>query len=91
MKKKKKKRLPLICKNCKLWNKDEKVCSVVIIHDGEKMELETKAEDRCKWEEMGVDVHRLRAWSDGKNGYLEYTDKNIMGEGGLEWELPKEK
>jgi hypothetical protein len=41
------------------------------------MELMTKPNDPCMWEKMGVPVQQIRAWSDGHNGYIEYTeDKN---------------
>lgn len=44
---------------------------VVVVAAGEKMELMTKPEDLCMWEKMGIGVQQIRAWSDGKNGYIE--------------------
>lgn len=61
----------LRCKDCKLYNKKEGVCMVVVVAAGEKMELMTKPEDLCMWEKMGIGVQQIRAWSDGKNGYIE--------------------
>lgn len=65
---------PLICKNCKLYDKENSVCSVVVLSEAEKLELMVKPNDPCMWEKMGVPVQRMRAWSDGKNGYLELTE-----------------
>ena len=72
--KKTRKRKPLLCKNCKLYNAKEGVCSVVILDKGDKFELQTKPDDPCKWDEMGVEVNRIRAWSDGKDGHIEYDN-----------------
>lgn len=66
---------PLTCGRCKLWNAKEKICTVVIVDKGEKFELQTNAKDPCMWDAMGVEVQRIRAFSDGKNGYIEYTEK----------------
>jgi hypothetical protein len=74
------KKNPLICKNCKLYNSKQGVCSVVVVDKGEKFELMTKPNDRCMWEKMGVPVQRIRAWSDGENGYIEYTDLDEVKE-----------
>ncbi len=99
MKKKKKKKTvlkqivrkePLTCGKCKLWNKREGVCSVVIIDKGEKFELQTKSKDPCKWEEMGVDVQRMRMYSDGKNGYIEWTEDKDTERGKDPFEGSKE-
>lgn len=68
------KKQPLICKNCKLYDSKQGVCSVTILDKGEKLELTTQPNDPCMWEKMGIAVHRLRSWSDGKHGYLEWTE-----------------
>lgn len=69
------KKQPLICKNCKLYDSKNGVCSVVILDKGQKLELKTKPTDPCMWDAMGIEVHRMRAWSDGKNGYVEHTQE----------------
>lgn len=69
-----KKKNPLICKNCKLYDSKESVCSVVVLDKGEKLELMTKPNDLCMWEKLGVPVHRIRAWSDGKDGHIELDE-----------------
>jgi ribosomal protein L32 len=92
MKKKKKKKIslaqikklreknPLLCKNCKLYDAAHRVCSVIVLDKGKKLELMAKPDDPCMWEKMGVPVHQIRAWSDGKNGYVEYTQDKERGE-----------
>ena len=62
-----------ICKNCGLYNRAEGICGVTVIKEGEYLEVSTNPEDRCLWEEMGVEVEQVRIWSDGKNGYIERT------------------
>jgi hypothetical protein len=68
------KKSPLTCGKCRLWNSKEGICTVVIVDKGEKFELQTKAQDPCMWDAMGVEVHRIRAFSDGKDGFVEYTE-----------------
>jgi hypothetical protein len=68
------KKKPLVCKDCKLYNAKQGICTVVVLDKGEKFELMTKPNDPCMWERMGVPVHRIRAWSDGENGYVEWTE-----------------
>lgn len=62
-----------ICKNCKLYNKKESVCTVTIVHEGEYYELPVKPNDPCIWEKEGIAVETMKAWSDGENGFIEYT------------------
>ena len=70
-----KKKIDQICKNCKLFDPKEGVCAVVVIHKGEHLELKTNSEDECHWIKNGIveNIQQLRAWSDGKQGYVEYT------------------
>lgn len=67
----------LKCKDCKLYNSKDKVCTVVIISDGERFELPTLPNNECMWIKSGVDVHEIRVWSDGENGYVQTTDPNL--------------
>lgn len=68
---------PLICKNCKLYNIKDKICTVTVVKDNEKFELSTQPNDVCIWEQNGIDVHEIRIWSDGKNGFIRTTDPNL--------------
>jgi len=94
-----------ICKNCKLYNDIDKVCSVVLIMHDEKYELPVLPNDSCHWERadkeiqasledaihtspsrffqskllpeqnIPIEIKQVRAWSDGKNGYIEYPQE----------------
>jgi len=94
-----------VCKNCKLYNPVEEVCSVAIVYEGERYELPVKPNDSCHWErldrevnkdidreirfldkeskiyfkeklegekEVPIEIKQMRAWSDGKDGFIEY-------------------
>lgn len=68
---------PLLCKQCRLFDKKHKVCAVTVMHAGKKLELKVKPNDECHWEALGIEVQEIRAWSDGKDGHVEMTDGNI--------------
>jgi hypothetical protein len=72
-----KRKEPLRCKNCKLYDKKEGVCTVTVVRDGEKFELPTRPNDECFWEKNGVEIQEIKVWSDGKNGYVKTTDPNL--------------
>lgn len=76
MKKKKKKSVEKICKNCKLYNPVDKVCGVTVLIHGEKYELPTLPQNKCFWEKEGIEIEELKMWSDGKNGYVSDTAPN---------------
>lgn len=66
-KKKKKKKVNHICKNCGIWVAG--ACGVVVLQKGERYEVQTQAEDRCIWEtrftpkEMKeIDIQQVRFW-----------------------------
>jgi hypothetical protein len=65
------------CKDCALWKKEEKVCSVVVLLEGVKHEIKTEANDPCVWIKMGLEdeIQSIRTWSDGKDGYIETTEE----------------
>ncbi len=62
-----------ICKNCKLYNEKESTCSVTIIHEGNYYELPVLPNSKCFWQEEDIPINLIRAWSDGKNSYIETT------------------
>lgn len=69
-----------VCKNCKLYNKEEGTCSVTVVHEGNYYELPVLPNDKCFWQEQDIPVSLLRAWSDGKNGYIEMPDDDQLGD-----------
>ena len=48
-----------ICKNCRLYNEKEKICSVVIMFEGERYELPVLPYDNCHWERTDGEVQDL--------------------------------
>lgn len=65
-----------ICKNCRLYNQKEGACSVSIIHEGTTYELPVLPNDSCFWEREDIPIQWLRAWSDGKNGFIEMSTED---------------
>lgn len=63
-----------ICKNCRLYDATNGICGVNVIHEGTYYELPVLPNDPCFWEREDIPVQMVRAWSDGKNGFIEYTD-----------------
>lgn len=63
-----------ICKNCKLYNKEDGVCSVTVIHEGSYYELPVLPTDKCFWEQEDIPIEQVRSWSDGKNGFVEMPE-----------------
>lgn len=56
-----------ICKNCRLYNPQEGVCAVTVMHGGEYLELKVKPNDRCWWERMEQELATL----DGEDTQIE--------------------
>lgn len=56
---KEKRTIRKICKNCKLYNPDEGVCGVTVLHEGEYFELKVRPNDRCWWERMEQELAML--------------------------------
>ena len=48
-----------ICKNCRLYNEKDGICSVNILHEGEYYELPVRPYDRCWWERMEQELSCL--------------------------------
>jgi hypothetical protein len=46
----KKNQIKKICKNCKLFNPEKSICSVVIINEGERIKIPVSPEDDCFFE-----------------------------------------
>jgi hypothetical protein len=67
----------LICKKCKLYDKKEQVCTVTVIQNGEKFELQTQPNDECFWEKNGLEINEIKIWSNGKDGFIKTTDPNL--------------
>lgn len=64
------------CKNCLLFDRENKICRVTFIIDGEDYVLSTNPDDDCHLEKNGLidDVKSIKSYSDGKDGYIEETN-----------------
>lgn len=82
---KKNKSIEPICKNCRLFDGHQSICKVVILHEGQKINLPVEANDPCFFEQTYFDpilqreetlneVKQVRFWVEGKDG--KKTDKN---------------
>jgi hypothetical protein len=45
------------CKNCRLFDKSESVCTVRVLVQGEQYELPVRADDECHWERIEKEVN----------------------------------
>lgn len=80
------KKIEKICANCRLFNEKTNECSIVIIHEGEKIHLPVDPKDSCFFEEtyfdpitkektnLISDVQQIKIWVENEDG--EKTDKN---------------
>jgi len=89
------KKIERICRNCKLYNPEANHCSVIIIHEGAKLNLPVDADDPCFFEQEYFDpttkamedfneIKEIKAWVENEAG--EKTD----GDGVVKVEIPDE-
>jgi hypothetical protein len=80
-----KKYIEPICSNCRLFDPHNSICKVVILHEGQKINLPVEANDPCFFEQTYFDpssqreenfneIKQVRFWVEGKDG--KKTDKN---------------
>jgi hypothetical protein len=50
-----KKKIEPICKNCRLYNPARGLCSVVILHEGERVNIPVDPNDQCFFEQQYFD------------------------------------
>lgn len=79
------KKIKHICKNCRLFDEGLGVCSVIILHEGEKVKIPVSPDDPCFFEEPYFDpitneksdfneIKQIRMWVEDENGNK--TDEN---------------
>lgn len=90
----KKKQIEKICKNCKLFNPDSSTCSIVILHEGERLRLPVLENEPCFFEgeffdeatnetsNFVDDVKEVKMWVEDENG------KKTNKEGTVKIEYP---
>lgn len=78
-KRKKRKGIEAICRNCRLFDPSRSLCKVVVLHEGQKLNLPVEANDPCFFEQTYFDpilgreeklneVKQVRFWVEGKDG-----------------------
>lgn len=83
----KKKTVERICGNCRIFNVKDKRCGVVILHEGEKVNIPVDAEDSCFFEEEYFDpitgknenfneIKEVKMWTEDKDG--KKSDQGIV-------------
>jgi len=88
---KKKKKPEPFCKNCRLFDAKNRACRVVILHEGQRVNLPMDAEDPCFFEEPYFDpktgettdfneVRQVRFWTEDKNGKKTNKDGTVKME-----------
>jgi len=83
---KKKKHVQPICGNCRLFNAETKRCSVVVLVEGQKVNIPVDPEDKCFFETefvakdgdaFKVEVNEIKMWTeDPKTG--KKSDKGVV-------------
>jgi len=56
------KKIEKICRNCRLFNKNNSICRVTILIDGQRHNMPVDESDACHMEELGVEVQQVRWW-----------------------------
>lgn len=74
-----------ICGNCKLYDPEPSKCKVVILHEGQRINIPVDPKESCFFEQSCFDpktgreetlneIQQVRFWVEGKDG--KKTDKN---------------
>ena len=82
-----KKKIEPICGNCRLFNKEARCCSVIVLHEGEKINIPVDAIDPCFFEEQYFDpitgrvenfndIKEIKIWTEDENG--KKSDKGVV-------------
>ena len=91
-----KKEVEPICGKCRLFDPKEKVCRVLILHEGEKINIPVEKNDSCffenkfiatnqegKKESFKPEVQQVKWWVEDENG------EKTNGNGSVKIEYPK--
>jgi hypothetical protein len=76
-----------ICKNCKLYNMQDRHCSVIVLFEGERMYPPTEPEDSCLFEEEFICLdekgEKLEKWTPEIQEVKFWVENPITGERGV--------
>ena len=102
-KKKKKKPVEEICGNCRLFNGDKRICKVVVLYAGERINIPVDPQDKCFYqnkftaihpvdkdikEDFNVDIQEVKFWmEDPVTG--EKLGENSKKKGVVKMEYPE--
>lgn len=75
-----------ICKNCKLFNPNNKICQVIILYEGEKINIPVDPQDSCFFEQPYYDpiskkkedfneIKEIKMWVEDEFGQKSNTGK----------------
>jgi hypothetical protein len=83
-KRRRKKRIEPICRNCRLFDEATEFCKVTILLGGERFNLPVSPEDHCHMDELGIPVEQVRWWVEDPE-----TGKPTKGDGVVKIEYPE--
>jgi len=89
------KNIKRICGNCKLYDPSQNQCSVIVIHEGQKLNIPVDAEDDCFFEQEYFDpttkamenfneIKEIKMWVEDEAG------NKTSGNGVVKIEVPDE-
>jgi hypothetical protein len=72
-----------ICNNCFLYNRDKGECKVAVLIEGKEVHLPVKPQDKCVFDEIGIEIKQVRWWVEDDKG------KPVDGNGTVKIEYPE--
>ena len=78
-----KKNIDKICNNCLLYNRDKGECKVAILVEGKELHLPVQPQDKCLFDEVGIEIKQVRWWVEDNEG------KPTNGNGTVKMEYPE--
>ena len=92
---KNKKEIKRVCGNCKLYDVVNELCSIVVLHEGERIKVPMSEDDPCLYEmeyfdpttkaieSFSEDIKEVKFWVENKDG------EKIDGDGIVKMEYPE--
>ena len=78
-----KKKTKPICKNCRLFDSQNEICTVTVLIGEQKYNMPVSPSDSCHMEELGIEVKQIRWWTEDPK-----TGKKTDGDGVVKMEYP---
>ena len=63
-----------ICNNCLLFNRAKQECKVAVLIDGNELHLPVSPQDKCHFDDIGIEIKQVRWWVEDEEG--KPTDKD---------------